>query len=49
MEKPHPIILALNELGRLEWWRAHKFFEEGFSLTTTLGRCAIQGAGAEAG
>ena len=29
MEKPHPIILALNELGQLEWGRAHKFFDEG--------------------
>jgi hypothetical protein len=27
MDKPHPIIAALNDLGRLEWWRAHVFFE----------------------
>jgi hypothetical protein len=29
MEKLHPIIMALNELGQLEWWRAHMFFDEG--------------------
>lgn len=28
MANPHPIILALNDLGRLEWARNHMFFDD---------------------